>query len=182
MLTYGLTWRPHTDNIGDDLTTLAAMQHLPRVDHVLDADALDAPLPGFTDDDRLVLLAHGIFLRASSHWPPERHIAPVCAGVHISEEDAWGLPLNTLDGAGFDALAACGPIAARDVRTANRLAKLGIPHTLSGCLALTLTHPPYEAQRCYLLRRAGGGRHHHPGIPAGRNRPHPRNQRSLPRF
>ena len=54
------------------------------------------------------------------------------------------LPLNTLDGAGFDALAACGPIAARDVRTANRLAKLGIPHTLSGCLALTLTHPPMK--------------------------------------
>ncbi len=141
MLYYGLTWRPATDNLGDDLVTLAAMQHLPRVDYALDADALDAPLPALAADDRLVLLAPGLFLRSSAHWPPEKHIAPVCIGVHISEEDAWGLPLSTLDGAGYDALLASAPIAARDVRTANRLAKLNIPHTLTGCLSLTLEHP-----------------------------------------
>lgn len=140
MLYYGLTWRPATDNLGDDLVTLAAMQRLPRVDFHLDADALDAPLPSLADDDRLVLLAPGLFLRSSAHWPPEKHIAPVCTGVHISEEDAWGLPLSTLDGAGLDALHACAPIAARDVRTANRLARLNIPHTLTGCLTLTLEH------------------------------------------
>lgn len=144
MLYYGLTWRPATDNFGDDLVTLAAMQHLPRVDHVLDADALDAGLPALTEDDRLVLLAPGLFLRSSAHWPPDGHIAPVCIGVHIPEEDAWGLPLSTLDGAGLDALTACAPIAARDVRTANRLARLNIPHTLTGCLSLTLEHPPVQ--------------------------------------
>lgn len=144
MLYYGLTWRPATDNQGDDLVTLAAMQRLPRVDRVLDADALDAPLSGLSDDDRLVLLAPGLFLRSSAHWPPEKHMIPVCVGVHMSEEDAWGLPLSTLDGAGYDALAACAPIAARDVRTANRLAKLNIPHTLTGCLSLTLEHPKVE--------------------------------------
>lgn len=144
MLYYGLTWRPATDNLGDDLVTLAAMQRLPRVDYALDADALDAPLPGLGEDDRLVLLAPGLFLRSSAHWPPEGHIAPVCMGVHISEEDAWGLPLSALDGAGLDALTACAPIAARDVRTANRLARLNIPHTLTGCLSLTLEHPPVK--------------------------------------
>lgn len=144
MLYYGLTWRSATDNLGDDLVTLAALQHLPRIDRVLDVDALDAPLPDMQDDDRLVLLASGLFLRSSAHWPPEGHIAPVCAGVHISGEDAWGLPLASLDGAGFDALAACAPIAARDARTANRLARMGISHTLTGCLALTLEHPPMQ--------------------------------------
>ena len=142
MLYYGLTWRPNTDNLGDDLVTLSAMQQLPRVDRVLDADALDAPLSDLADGDRLVLLAPGGFLRSSAHWPPEKHIAPVCVGVHISEEDAWGLPLAALDGTGYDALTACAPIAARDVRTANRLAKLNIPHSLTGCLSLTLAHPP----------------------------------------
>lgn len=141
MLYYGLTWRPRTDNLGDDLTALAALQHLPRVDRVLDADALDAPLPGLAEDDRLVLLAQGLFLRSSAHWPPEKHIAPVCAGVHISEEDAWGLPISTMDGAGLEALLACSPIAARDLRTAGRLAKLNIPHTLTASLILTLEHP-----------------------------------------
>ena len=75
MVYYGLTWRPATDNLGDDLVTLAALQHLPRIDRVLDADALDAPLPDMQDDDRLVLLASGLFLRSSAHWPPEGHIA-----------------------------------------------------------------------------------------------------------
>lgn len=141
MLYYGLTWRPLTDNLGDDLVTLAAMQHLPRVDRVLDADALDTPLPDLQDDDRLALLAPGLFFRSSAHWPPEKHIVPVCIGVHLSEEDAWGLPLSTLDGTGYDALLSCAPIAARDLRTASRLAKLNIPHTLTGCLSLTLEHP-----------------------------------------
>lgn len=144
MLYYGLTWRPSTDNLGDDLVSLAAMQRLPRVDMALDADALDAPLPGMNDDDRLVLLAPGLFLRSSAHWPPEQHIVPVCVGVHISEEDAWGMPVSSLDGAGYDALLACAPIAVRDVRTANRLAKLKIPHTLTGCLSLALEHPPVK--------------------------------------
>ena len=140
MIYYGLTWRPSTDNLGDDLVSLAAMQRLPRVDMALDADALDTPLPGLQDDDRVVLLSPGLFLRSSAHWPPEKHIVPVCVGVHISEEDAWGLPVSTLDGAGLVALTACAPIAARDVRTAKRLTKLNIPHTLTGCLSLTLEH------------------------------------------
>ena len=144
MLYYGLTWRPATDNLGDDLVTLAALQRLPRVDFRLDADALDAPIPALQDDDRLVLLTPGLFLRSSAHWPPEKHIAPVCAGVHISEEDAWGMPVSSLDGAGYDALLACAPISARDVRTANRLAKLKIPHMLTGCLSLALEHPPMK--------------------------------------
>jgi hypothetical protein len=40
----------------------------------------------------------------------------------------------------LEALAACGPIASRDERTASRLAKLGIPHTLTGCMTLALEH------------------------------------------
>ncbi len=142
MIYYGLTWRPATDNLGDDLITLAALQRLPRMDYALDADALDAPLPDLKDEDRLVLLAPGLFLRSSAHWPPEKHIAPVGIGVHISGEDAWGLPLSSLDGAGLDALMAAAPIAARDVRTADRLAKLNIPHQLTASITLALEHPP----------------------------------------
>ena len=110
MIYYGLTWRPATDNLGDDLVALAAMQHLPRVDYALDADALDAPLPALHADDRLALLCPGLFLRSSAHWPVEKHIAPVCIGVHMSSGDAWGLPLSSLDGAGYDALqGTCAP-------------------------------------------------------------------------
>ncbi|MBQ8555064.1 MAG: polysaccharide pyruvyl transferase family protein [Clostridia bacterium] len=142
MLYYGLAWHPHSDNAGSDLLALAASRLLPRVDVLLDADALDAPLARLAPDDRVVALLPGVFLRSSAHWPPEEHIAPVCVGVHISEEDAWGLPLATLDGAGRRALESCAPIGCRDARTAQRLRELGIPNELTACLTLTLTAQP----------------------------------------
>ncbi|MBQ8201538.1 MAG: polysaccharide pyruvyl transferase family protein [Clostridia bacterium] len=141
MLRYGLAWRPSSDNLGSDLLALAAMRLLPQVDHLLDADALDAPIPGLQDDDRIVTLIPGPMLASSAHWPPEKHVAPVCVGVHISSEDAWGLSLATLDGAGLASLRACAPIGCRDQRTAARLERLGIPHILTACLTLTLDAP-----------------------------------------
>ncbi|MBQ3485263.1 MAG: polysaccharide pyruvyl transferase family protein [Clostridia bacterium] len=138
MLHYALAWRPGADNLGADLLTLAAMRLLPRIDMLLDADNLDAYLPQIEDKDRVIALIPGLFLRSSAHWPPERHIVPVLAGVHIAEEDVWGLPLSTLDGAGLQCLSACAPVACRDVRTAARLEKLGVAHTLTGCLTLAL--------------------------------------------
>lgn len=146
MLHYALAWRPNADSIGSDLMTLGAQQLLPRVDIVLDADRLDAYLPQIEDRDRVVALIPGLFLRTSSHWPPERHISPVCAGVHIDGEDAWGLPSDSMDGAGLDALRACAPILCRDDRTAARLEQLSVPHQVIGCLTLALTRPDVPHQ------------------------------------
>lgn len=141
MLYYALAWRPHADSIGSDLMVLGARQLLPQVDILLDADRLDAYLPQIEDRDRVVALIPGLFLRTSSHWPPERHISPVCAGVHIDGEDAWGLPSDSLDGAGLAALQTCAPILCRDDRTAARLEKLGVPYQVIGCMTLALTRP-----------------------------------------
>lgn len=141
MLHYALAWRPNADSIGSDLMTLGAQQLLPRVDIILDADRLDAYLPQIEDRDRVVALIPGLFLRTSYHWPPERHISPVCAGVHVDGEDAWGLPSDSMDGAGLDALRTCAPILCRDDRTAARLEKLGVPHQVIGCMTLALTRP-----------------------------------------
>lgn len=141
MLYYALAWRPHADSIGSDLMALGARQLLPRMDILLDADRLDAYLPQIEDRDRVVALIPGLFLHTSSHWPPERHISPVCAGVHIDGEDAWGLPSDSLDGAGLAALQACAPILCRDDRTAARLKDLSVPHQVIGCMTLALNRP-----------------------------------------
>ncbi len=140
MISYALTWRPHTDNLGHDLVALAAAQHLPRIDCVLDAEALDAAPASLGQDDRLVTLVASHFLTAAVHWPPEARIAPACVGVHISAEDAWGVPVTALAGAGLDALRAAAPIAVRDNRTAARLQSLGVDHTITGDITLTLRH------------------------------------------
>ncbi len=146
MTAYALTWRPHTDNLGHDLVALAALQHLPRVDYLIDADAPDmAPLPA--DADRVVTLMASHFLTAAHHWPPHPAIAPACIGIHVSEKDAWGIPFSALDGAGLAALQAVAPISVRDERTAKRLASIGVPHVLHGDITLTL--------QCEALPRKG---------------------------
>lgn len=141
MTEYGIAWYPRSDNLGDDLRTLAAVRLMPRVDRVLDADCLDAPLSGLREGDRLVALLSGSVLRSASHWPPEEHIAPVCVGVHASAEDVWGLPFESLDGAGRRYLSACAPVGCRDDRTVRLMEKIGVPHELTACLTLTLSAP-----------------------------------------
>jgi len=141
MTEYGIAWYPKTDNLGDDLRTLAAVRLMPRVDRVLDADCLDAPLPALQESDRVVTLLSGSVLRSASHWPPEEHIAPVCVGIHASAEDVWGLPFDSLDGAGRRYLSACAPVGCRDDRTIRLMEKIGIPHELTACLTLTLSAP-----------------------------------------
>lgn len=137
---YALTWNPHSDNIGHDLTALAATQLLPRVDRVISAEALDMPLPDYAPEDRLITLMCSHCLTRADHWPPAAPIAPVCLGVHISQQDPCGVDIGTLDGAGLEALKRVSPIAVRDLRTARRLEQLGVPHTVTGDITLLLHH------------------------------------------
>lgn len=146
MIQYAIAWQPHSDNLGDDLRTYAAMQLMPRIDRVLDADCLDAPLDGLNESDRVIALLSGNVLRESTHWLPEKHIAPVCVGVHLSQEDVWGMPFAQLGGTGKAYLTACGPIGCRDERTVKLLEQTGVPHTLTGCLTLTLKRPAVRTQ------------------------------------
>ena len=101
MVHYGVVWHPATDNLGDDLQALAAMRLMPRVEQVLDGENLHAPIPGVKDGDRVVTLLSGNVYRRCDHWPPEKHIVPVCVGMHFSKESVWGVPLTELDGAGL---------------------------------------------------------------------------------
>lgn len=141
MTRYAVTWRPLSDNLGDDLLTLAATGLMPRVDMTLDADRLDAPLPGLAPEDRLVTLLCGKVLTQPIHWPPEKHIAPVVVGAHFSREDVWGIPMTALDGAGLDYLRAVGPVGCRDQVSTALLEEMHLPCHLTACLTLTLERP-----------------------------------------
>ena len=144
MIRYALAWQPESRNLGDDLRTLAAMQYLPQVDLVLDVDRLDAPIDGLAEDDRVVTLITGSVLKEAAHWPPERHIAPVFAGVHISREDVWGVPFSAIGGEGRHYLEACAPLACRDRRTSALMEEIGLPCQVTACVTLTLTKPDVE--------------------------------------
>ena len=138
MTRYAVTWRPRSDNLGDDLLTLAASRLLPRVDMALDADRLDEPLSDLEPDDRVVTLLCGKVLAQPIHWPPERHIAPVMVGAHFSREDVWGIPMTALDGAGLAYLRALAPMGCRDEVSMALMEEMHLPCRLTACLTLTL--------------------------------------------
>ena len=138
MTRYAVTWRPRSDNLGDDLLTLAASRLLPRVDMALDADRLDEPLSDLEPDDRVVTLLCGKVLAQPIHWPPERHIAPVMVGAHFSREDVWGIPMTALDGAGLAYLRALAPLGCRDEVSMALMEEMHLPCRLTACLTLTL--------------------------------------------
>lgn len=138
MVRYGVVWHPATDNLGDDLQALAAMRLMPRVEHVLDGENLHAPIPGLSDGDRVVTLLSGNVFRRCDHWPPEKHIVPVCVGMHFSQESVWGVPLTELDGAGARWLKAFAPVGCRDKSTFDTLEAMGFPVEMNGCVTLTL--------------------------------------------
>ena len=150
MVRYGVVWHPMTDNLGDDLQALAAMRLMPRVDHVLDGEQLDAALPGLADDDRVVTLMSGNVFRRIDHWPPEKHIVPVCAGMHFSQESVWGVRTADIDGAGLRWLQAFAPIGCRDTQTHDMLRGMGLPVELNGCLTLTLDAAAEKLRENYI--------------------------------
>lgn len=52
----------------------------------------------------------GHAMRRKYHWPPHPSLRPVCLGLHLSREDAWGCPMEVMEGVGLDYLRAHGPV------------------------------------------------------------------------
>lgn len=150
MTEYAVAWHPASDNLGDDLRTLAASRLLPRIDRALDADRPDAPLTGLSSSDRVVTLFTGAFLRSTVHWPPQEQIAPVYLGAHFSAEDAWGVAFEAMQGAGRSFLTACGAVGCRDERTMRLMEKAGIPARLTTCVTLSLDRPDVPKAQPYV--------------------------------
>lgn len=149
MIVYGAVWHPESDNLGDDLQALAARALLPRVDTVLDGSRLDQ-IDGVDGDARIVALLSGNVYRRADHWPPDPRLAPVCVGLHFSAENAWGVPLTRLDGAGLQFLREWSPIGCRDESTLALMQQLSLPCDLTGCLTLTLPRPEVEPAAPYI--------------------------------
>lgn len=141
MIYYGVTWHPGTDNLGDDLRTLAALQLMPQKARWVDVRAMEQPAADLAEEDRLVLLCTGPVFRHLHHWPPHPQVSPVMVGVHASERDTWGIPFTALDGAGKEALKNSAPVGCRDESTFRQMQQMGVPCEMTGCITLTLSRP-----------------------------------------
>jgi len=115
-------------NIGDDLQSLAAAQHLPSPASVLvDRDSINQNLAHAP----IALIMNGWFSGNTEAWPPSPSIRPVFVGFHVCDRFKAAVQRHA------DYLKAFEPIGVRDAATGRFLESLGIRTETTYCLTLT---------------------------------------------
>jgi len=144
-LKYGLLIT-HTDNIGDEIQSLAVRRLLPRVDRYIDRDKVNyvfAP-----DAERILAILNGWWCHNPENWPPSRSIVPLLLSFHLSpfRSPSLGLiPIEIfLSEPAIRYLKHFGPVGARDLGTLEVLQKAGIDSYFSACITLTLERPDVQ--------------------------------------
>ena len=121
-----------TENLGDDIQTLAAKQFLPRVDVIINREFLNQ----VNSEDIVKVIMNGWFTHRPENWPPSPNIEPLFISFHISPHIADKL----LSKETLEYLKKYEPIGCRDEYTKNLLRSRGIDAYFSGCLTLTLDY------------------------------------------
>jgi hypothetical protein len=123
-----------SNNIGDEIQTLAQMRFLPSVDYICMREKISKFKS--KNNDKVKLIMNAWYKKRMTDFPPSRAIVPLPISMHFNPNicDAGFLerPKNR------EWLVKNGPIGARDTSTLKRLEDLGIPAYFSGCLSLTL--------------------------------------------
>lgn len=137
-----------TDNLGDDIQTIAARQFMPRVDHLVSREMIDRPPAGSAP---VKVIMNGWFMHQPRSWPPHPRIRPLFVSFHVTP--AGGVrrlltrtrPRDLILGRYREYLEAHGPVGARDRDTLSALGAKGVDSYYSGCLTLAL--PPRRVPR-----------------------------------
>ena len=114
-----------TDNLGDEVQSIATKRLLPRVDTLIERDRLI-----LSPNEPIFLIANGWHLH-SNDFPPPPQVTPFYIAFHAANNLALTPPI-------LAHLKAHGPIGCRDMFTLQRLKAHGIPAYWSGCLTTTL--------------------------------------------
>lgn len=139
-----------TENVGDEIQTIAAMQFLPKVDKFVDRERLNE----FNSSKKHKIILNGWFMHRPEHWPPSPNLDPLLISFHLTRDAHAGFnklmippPSTILCESGREYLKKHSPIGTRDLDTLKQLQESGIDAYFSGCLTLTLQPPPGIARK-----------------------------------
>jgi hypothetical protein len=136
---YGLLTYHNTENLGDEIQSIAVRRFLPTIDAEIDRDRLASFQPD--DGRRYKVVCNGWFSHCPAEWPPSQAIEPLLISIHISRSRSTQgiLPADIMlhDGV-IEYLRHFGPVGARDLATLELLEKAGVAAYFSGCVTLTL--------------------------------------------
>lgn len=147
---YGLL-RYETENIGDEIQSLAAKRFLPQVDYYFNRDDIDATETG--RDEKIKLIMNGWYTHNPENWPPKNPaIEPLLVAMHVEQDALEGRAKEAfLSEESRKFLEKHGPIGARNLPTKELFDEAGINNYFSGCLTLTLLPEKSVKKREFIL-------------------------------
>lgn len=136
-----------TDNIGDEIQSIAARRFLPSVDAYVDREKLNDFGQG---DERFHIILNGWYCHNPETWPPSPKLIPLLTSMHFAPYPVGRAKLvpakHLLQGANAEYLKAWGPVGTRDRNSLSLLTEAGIDAYFSGCMTLTLPRPDVEKE------------------------------------
>lgn len=143
---YGL-FSYETENIGDEIQSIAARRFLPTVDTYVDRDYVGQWAP--QDDTKIIM--NGWFMHPPYAWPPKSEsIHPLLVSMYVDQADSRvGEAFFSPESVAY--LNSHGPVGARDMSTLEFLRKHGVESYFSGCMTLTLQADPMIEKQDYIL-------------------------------
>ncbi|QSQ25727.1 polysaccharide pyruvyl transferase family protein [Pyxidicoccus parkwayensis] len=142
-----------TQNLGDEIQSLAAMRFLPRVDDYIERDSLGAFQP--VNDEPIAMVLNGWFGHGAESWPPPEAIRPLLVSMHLASWEGGPAHVSAadffLDEPVVQYLRENGPVGARDLHTLDLLQKRNVPAYFSGCMTLTLQRSSQAPRGDYIV-------------------------------
>lgn len=121
----------NTDNIGDNIQTLAVAQHIGQQYSIVNRDFLSEYA-----GEPCVVVMNGWFSHEPQNWPPSDNIIPIFFGFHLTEKAADAYSRHKEYFKRFE------PIGCRDKGTAEIIRGWGVEAYVSGCATMTFPARP----------------------------------------
>lgn len=126
---YGLMTYEDTNNIGDEIQSLAAERFLPKIDKFVHREKLN-----FYKGPKIKMILNGWFMEYPNNWPPSEKIKPLFISFHINDKSQECMNSKK----SIEYFKKHEPIGCRDHTTKDFLLKNKVNAYFSGCLTLTL--------------------------------------------
>lgn len=135
---YGLL-KYSSQNIGDEIQSIAAMRFLPEIDYYCHRERLDKfSLPEKDSGKKVKLIMNAWWMWQPSHFPPSGDIEPLLISMYLRQKQRERFLRPEV----LDYFRQHGPVGCRDMSTKAFLEEHGVPAYFSGCLTLTLQGNP----------------------------------------
>jgi len=135
-----------TNNVGDDIQSLAAKRFLPQVDYYINRDYLNDFTPDTNDEIKCIM--NGWYTHRPNNFPWTLSQAnPLITSIYVVDHVK-----NTFSSkANVDFFKKHEPIGARSIDTKYFFDSLGIQSYFSGCMTLTLKADPSIQKRNFII-------------------------------